>query len=335
MLILLIYFLYNPILYVTTDEVIGPLTKDFQNWLNENGYEGYNFSRPDLGPTGSYGGRAQHSVTIKNDPIVFIHGNSDGALAIPGNFSSGWTDTIEYFLSKGYTSAELYATTWGDRNPLNALGRTHSCETLTYLKQFTEAVLKYTGHSKVDVISHSMGVTVARKVVIGGMFFDENDTICNLGPTLTHKIDTFIGLAGANLGMCECQGLSNADPTCNKRNGFWPGDNCGENNMTCPIHPQPKPCNEPYYSDFLTQLNTHPIKEASYVYSTWSLADDIVGFQCLVYGRNTSLIPLSDRVKVYRNLTHMETKECTVSDQYDMIVNHYLPSGLPPVKVHV
>lgn len=66
--------------------------------------------------------------------------------------------------------------------------RTHSCETLTYLKKFAEAVLKYTGAEKIDVISHSMGVTVARKVVIGGMFFDENGKKIELSHLLRYDM---------------------------------------------------------------------------------------------------------------------------------------------------
>ena len=45
---------------------------------------------------------------------------------------------------------------------------THSKEYNQYLRAFTEAVIKYTGAEKVDIIGHSMGVTFGRRVIKGG-----------------------------------------------------------------------------------------------------------------------------------------------------------------------
>jgi len=39
---------------------------------------------------------------------------------------------------------------------------------LEYLRAFTEAVIAYTGAAKIDVIGHSMGVTLSRRVIKGG-----------------------------------------------------------------------------------------------------------------------------------------------------------------------
>lgn len=47
---------------------------------------------------------------IANQPVVFIHGNSDGALADGSKYGTGWTKSIEYFTGKGYSKSELYAT---------------------------------------------------------------------------------------------------------------------------------------------------------------------------------------------------------------------------------
>lgn len=84
------------------------------------------------------------------------------------SIATGWDNSINYFLSKGYTSAELYATTWGDANEMNAETRTHDCATLVRLRHFLEAVIAYTGAKQIDIISHSMGVTLARKLIQGG-----------------------------------------------------------------------------------------------------------------------------------------------------------------------
>lgn len=136
--------------------------------------------------------------------------------------ASGWTNSITYFLQQKYTSAELYATTWGDANSLNAQTRTHDCATLTRLRKFVEAVIKYTNATKIDVITHSMGVTLGRKIVKGGTVTGQNGETCDLGKALTSKVDTFVGLAGGNYGLCACAGIEALfAKTCNKDVSFF------------------------------------------------------------------------------------------------------------------
>src|SRR5262245_11178434 len=55
------------------------LTPHFRNWLAANGYSGYNFARDDVAG-GSYGGKQNDSDSAINQPVIFIHGNSDSAL---------------------------------------------------------------------------------------------------------------------------------------------------------------------------------------------------------------------------------------------------------------
>lgn len=72
-----------------------------------------------MGSAGSYGGRTKSSDKVVKKPVIFIHGNSDAALYFDVE-ATGWTSSIKYFLQKGYTEQELYATTWGDADPLEA-----------------------------------------------------------------------------------------------------------------------------------------------------------------------------------------------------------------------
>jgi hypothetical protein len=88
------------------------ITPNFQTWLNANGYSSYDFARTDVGTNGSYGGKASAGDTVVNQPVIFIHGNSDAALGV-GVGATGWTSSINYFTSQGYKTSELYATTWG------------------------------------------------------------------------------------------------------------------------------------------------------------------------------------------------------------------------------
>jgi hypothetical protein len=157
------------------------LTSHFQNWLNANGYGGYNFNSGG----NSYGGRASSSDAVVNQPVIFIHGNSDAALGTGIGFT-GWNDSINYFRSQGYKTAELYATTWGDANPALSAYQYHSKPNLQKVRAFIQAVKAYTGASKVDVVAHSMGVTLGRKAILGGAANDgANGGSYNLGASLT------------------------------------------------------------------------------------------------------------------------------------------------------
>ncbi|HAP57993.1 MAG TPA: lipase, partial [Cytophagales bacterium] len=162
------------------------LSSHFQSWLNANGYGGDNFAN---GP--SYGGRSSGSDPGNNHPVIFIHGNSDDA--------TGWDESIDYFRNNGYRTSELYAITWGPASASQAANQYHSYAYLTRVRRFIQAVKAYTGASKVDVIGHSMGVTLCRKAIKGGAAYDAAvGGNYNLGSRLSF-VDTFVGIAGGNL----------------------------------------------------------------------------------------------------------------------------------------
>ncbi|CAJ0569296.1 unnamed protein product, partial [Mesorhabditis spiculigera] len=181
---------------VAAADPVGPITTHFEEWLKSNGYGEFDYARRDLGEVGSYGGKKDDHQEVQQTPIVFIHGNTDGALKEPGPYSSGSSAQIAYFESKGYTQAELYVTTWGNRRLDEAAYQAHNCSTLVRLRRFVEAVLKYTGKKAIHLSGHSMGVTLARKVAKGGKVTEKlNGNTCDLGPPLTEQIDVFWGSA--------------------------------------------------------------------------------------------------------------------------------------------
>lgn len=187
--------------------------------------------------------------------------------------ATGWSNSIEYFLEHGYTVAELYATSWQDTNALHAASRTHNCKDLVRLRKFLEAVLAYTAAPKISVVTHSMGVTLARKIIKGGSV-SASDGSCDLGLPLNKKVEVMIGISGANYGLCNCEGGSaTLEKTCNRVNGLWPGDSCGLNYLDCGLTPLPWPCSGVNYSSFLMQLNADKNKEGDYVFSMWSLCE--------------------------------------------------------------
>lgn len=288
---------------VTTQSVPSGFTSHFATWLQNNGYGADNF-----GNIACYGGRTGASDNPVNQPVIFIHGNSDKALGtIVGQ--TGWTNSITYFQTQGYKSSELYALTWGPANALQSAQQYHSRPYLTRIRRFIEAVLLYTGAPKIDIIGHSMGVTLARKAIKGGSASDLlNGGSYNLGSSLTSKVDAFVGIAGANWGLVSCYQSGGSTPTCAATNGLYPGYAIG-----------------PYgLSNILQDLNATSGYEGAFRYSIWSTVDEIIGYANLVYGRYTSRIPGQSGEKVYSSVPygHFNSKDLTGAVQLNMVKFH-------------
>lgn len=285
----------------------GGLSPHFRSWLEANGYGNRDFARDDL-PGGSYGGRASDADTPVHQPVIFVHGNSDRAVGTIDGIPVGWNAVIRQFLANGYKPAELYATTWGAANPDLAGEQVHSFEHVQRIRTFIAAVLDYTGAQRVDLIGHSMGVTLSRKAIRGGLL-DGRD----LGPPLSGRVDTFVGIAGANRGLATCFWAESEYPTCSDEGGFFPGyvtfmGVTGE-------------------ADFLDDLNDDLGYEAAHVFSIWSRADQLVGFGGLVYGSYTSRIPGQDGEMVYSGYPygHFCVRDLSALVQLRMIRNHRVP----------
>lgn len=288
------------------------LTPHFQTWLSTNGYGAYNFSNSAIDGD-SYGGKASNSTPVTRQPVIFIHGNSDKAVGYLGTTQSGWTGSLNHFHAQGYTEAELYAVTWGDANPLLSASQTHSKPVLERLRAFVEAVIDYTGASKVDIVTHSMGVTLMRKVIEGGWTNDpSNGGSYNLGPSLSGQVDAFVGIAGANRGLTNCYPYpSYLTATCDDETGLYPGYLWWGSVVG--------------RSDILDDINSSSGYEGDYRYSIWSSNDAIVGYGCLVYGGNTCYIPSQTGTKNLPLYGHFGLKDNSGSTQYEMVVNHFVP----------
>ena len=288
------------------------ITPDFQNWLNANGYGAYNFARTELGSNGSYGGKLSAGDTVINQPVIFIHGNSDAALGA-GTGLTGWTASINYFATQGYKSSEMYAMTWGDANPYLSAYQYHSKPNLQAIRAFIQAVKAYTGAAKVDIVTHSMGVTLARKAILGGSANDAaNGGSYNLGSPLTSSVDTFVGIAGANWGLVSCYQTGGSTPTCASTNGLYPG--------YAAWSPYPFGLSNILYD--LNSAGSH--YEAANVYTIWSTVDEVIGYGDVVYGRYTSQIPGQNGEKRYTAIPygHINSKDLTGYYQWRMVKFH-------------
>lgn len=296
------------LIFVFVSVSSAQLTANFQTWLNANGYASYDFNRSG----NSFGGKASASDTVVNQPVIFIHGNSDSAIGQSSSLT-GWNASINYFQSQGYKTSELYATTWGDANPLLSGNQYHSKPNLQKIRAFIQAVKAYTGATQVDVVTHSMGVTLTRKAILGGAANDAaNGGNYNLGSPLTSSVDAFVGIAGANWGLVSCYQTGGTTPTCAATNGLYPGYSAWS----------PYPLG---LSNILYNLNSSGSHyEGAFVYSIWSTADEVIGYGDVVYGRYTSQIPGQNGEKTFSAYPygHINSKDLTGYYQWRMVKYH-------------
>lgn len=234
--------------------------------------------------------------------------------------NDGFRHSIEYFLSHGYTKAELYGSMWGYADLDHEFNLQHDTEWVLYIRKFIEAVLDYTGAQKVDVITHSMGVTLGRAAIKGGIFEIGENQPAYIGNPINNKIRTFIGIAGANYGVsiCSMDIYFDAFRICNKENGYYPG-------LDAKSKKQPKDI-----SKFLKRLNDNRMKEGDNVYSMLSLYDEVI--PAYSHHRLTGEWPTIDQTLIYDSAeyTHLGVRDLTVHDQYALITNNYSEKAVEP-----
>ncbi len=287
---------------------VGPplttvLSDDFQTWLGANGYAADDFAS--VGAGGSFGGRAAAGDPVAKIPIVFVHGNSDAAIGRSPTDFTGWDAPRRYFLAHGWTDAALYGTTWGPADAAKANDQTHDHAYLTRLRRFFSAVQQYVGAPKIVVVAHSMGTTLARKAIEGGSGEDAEGSYA-LGAPLTSIVDTFVGIAGANLGLTGCY-VQPDPPACSKIYGFWPGGDANAGPATV-----------------LARMNATPHFEATHVFSLCSSDDEVLGLGGIVWGRDTCSIPGEDANARDDSLRHVPLK-----DQSGPIVEKLITTHAP------
>ncbi len=270
------------------------LSPDFRAWLDGHGYAAEDFARDAL-PGGAFGGCDVGGAPTR-EPVVLVHGNSDRALGGPAH---GFTATRDHLLLHGYRPCELYATTWGPADASQASSQDHARATVLRVRRFVEAVLGYTGAARVDVIAHSMGVTLARLAIQGGPAADAAGAY-EVGPGLGARVDAFIGIAGANRGLTACFSSSSL-PTCGKIAGLYPGALVGVAVTG--------------RSKLLDTLDASPHDEGARVHSIWSPDDELIGFGGVVWGQPTSRIPAADADHQLPGLGHLALKDETVELQ--------------------
>ncbi|KAI1699486.1 lipase (class 2) domain-containing protein [Ditylenchus destructor] len=261
----------------------GKLTEHFRGWLDENyGRDtGAKLERSEKYqlPGGSFGGRKDDDDVIKNQPVIFIHGTTLSA--------QSFLPHRKYFLERGYTEAELYATTYGDAGRTPFFSKPMYCEDVQQVREFITAVHEYT-NSPVDILAYSMGVAITRKAMMGGRCVDTGD---DLGGPITHIVDTYVGVAGVAYGLERCPDTTKA---CNPVNGMI--------------------CSSEYIADVNSNLERY---EGTTSYAIYSTDDFLVGQNCC--GHQCSELKNANQTVIRQRYDHITLFTMTKDIQYDLI----------------
>lgn len=114
------------------------------------------------------------------DSVVLVHGNTGS----PGD----WDNTYQQLRAEGYASAAIFRPDWGSKSC--AACNNHDGAEEIPVREAIEAAIASSCSGKIDVIGHSMGVTLAAQQII------------KLGRQ--DRVDAFVGVAGAYRGLWSC-----------------------------------------------------------------------------------------------------------------------------------
>lgn len=297
----------------------GQFRPHFTSWLEKNNYHELLERKPHWS---SFGGKVKSGQNkIKRTPTLFIHGNSDSALGYAEqgdqalNFT-GWRYFLDYFHKKGVSEAEVYGISWGDANPNMAQYQVHNYENIMRVRLAIEALSEYSKQElgnksgRINIVSHSMGVTLALKAILGGDAYDASGLLflqmrvfgmhgqlrkpltTPMGEvgSLSERIDHFVGISGASRGLDSCKGMGLIIPTCSDIIGLQPG------------------------SRLLEEIWAHDKTLARNIYSIYSESDEILSSSNYPHRPEgiTSELPFSKREIVFdesRELDHFESKD--------------------------
>ena len=213
------------------------------------------------------------TTTIKAacvDNVVLVHGNTGSP--------DDWNNTYDALIANGYTNSQIYRPIWGS---VIAANNNHNGSEETPIANELTAAINASCTGKIDVIGHSMGVTLAAQQII------------KLG--VSGQVDSFVGVAGAYRGLWTC--------------GRYPWNvwslTCGNYGLSVS-------------SPFLDWLDNKPLADRVYSIKSWS--DQIVcgSGTCTVNGVHSSQITNEDASYTYA-LGHFGLQTYTASKQLDLI----------------
>ena len=134
---------------------------------------------------------------VTRTPVILIHGNNDTPFPTACNPYGRIQALAQYLADNGYATSELWGIGYeGDQCDLGAdptrrssIAHTNAAN-VPDLRRFVREVLKFTGAKRVDIVAHSLGVTIARE----WMRQDEAG----------HLVRRLVAIDGPNHGIINC-----------------------------------------------------------------------------------------------------------------------------------
>src|SRR5215471_900733 len=106
---------------------------------------------------------------VQRTPVIFLHGNNDTPFPTACNPFGYIHAMAQFFADHGYALSELWGLGYqGNQCDLSAdqthrsAGAHSTVANIPDLRRFVQAVLDFTGARQVDIVGHSLGVTLAR-----------------------------------------------------------------------------------------------------------------------------------------------------------------------------
>jgi pimeloyl-ACP methyl ester carboxylesterase len=186
--------------------------------------------RPGTG-FGGFGGQA--GCRPRRPPVIFVHGNADSAIGWAaavsrvGDLPAPPHSVYDRFIAQGYQPCELYGVSYLTKEEqAHPKDNFHRIEKYRVLLKFIAAVQRHTGAAQVDIVAHSLGVSMTMAAL---SYQDELGTPRGKGWSGVRR---FINIAGGlrGLGACRLMGPGNfVVPTCGSQQignpwvfGFYP-----------------------------------------------------------------------------------------------------------------
>lgn len=191
---------------------------------------------------GGFGGGACRAVRT---PVILIHGNGDRATnwdspaaTVAGGENALTRSVYQEFKARGYNDCELFGITYlSAEEQSSPQTNYHKPEKYDILIRFIDAVKTYTGKEQVDIVAHSLGVSMT----LAALTYEDN---LHSGVNGWRGIRRFVNIAGGLAGLPSCLAAGFSNPfitTCGSQNvfnkyvfGFYPdsGAPAGFNHWT-------------------------------------------------------------------------------------------------------
>ncbi len=205
------------------------------------------------------------------DAVVLVHGN--------GGKPAQWDNTYKKLKSNGYKDADIYRPNWGKKLAITL--NDHNGSEETPVRNAINQAVASSCTGKIDVIGHSMGVTLAAQQVI------KTGHVGN--------VDAFVGIAGGYRGLLSC-GIYPA---------ILPQPTCGRHGVSIG-------------SPFLKWLFGKKLGDRVYSIKSWVDQGICSTGTCLVYGKHSSQIE-GEKASYTYAYGHLGLQKYTASKQYGLI----------------